>query len=141
MQPIHILNNFIHILNINKPKPLSMPGSIIKQLREQKKITQTAMADLLFMSQSNYSKIENNQVALTAEVCKRIVKILGVNLEDVLPDDSVLENSLLYKQRQSEYNNVVLKLEEILTEKLNELKYWMQEQLNKSERAKVNDQL
>ena len=118
-----------------------MPGTIIKQLREQKKITQTAMAELLFMSQSNYSKIENNQVALTAEVCKRIVRILGVNLEDVLPDDSILENSLLYKQRQSEYNNVVLKLEEILTEKLNEFKYWMQEQLNKSERASVNDQL
>jgi len=113
-----------------------MPGSIIKQLREQKNITQTAMAELLFMSQSNYSKIENNQVALTAELCKRIVRILGVNLEDVLPDDSVLENSLLYKQRQSEYNNVVLKLEEILAENLNELKCWMQERFDKNEEAK-----
>ncbi len=113
-----------------------MPGSIIKQLREQKKITQTEMAELLFMSQSNYSKIENNQVALTAEVCKRIVRILGVNLEDVLPDDSVLENSLLYKQRQSEYNEVVLKLKEILSENMNEFKCWMQEQFDKNEEAK-----
>lgn len=112
-----------------------MPGIIIKQLREQKRITQTAMAELLFMSQSNYSKIENNQVALTAEVCKRIVKILGVNLEDVLPDDSVLENSLLYKQRQFEYNAVVLKMEEMLTEKLADLKCWMLNQLEKNEKT------
>ncbi len=118
-----------------------MPGSIIKQLREQKKITQTAMAELLFMSQSNYSKIENNQVALTAEVCKRIVKILGVNLEDVLPDDSVLENSLLYKQRQSEYNEVVLKLKEMLAENLHEFKCWMQEKLDKKGGASVDNQL
>ena len=118
-----------------------MPGSIIKQLREQKKITQTEMAELLFMSQSNYSKIENNQVALTAEVCKRIVKILGVNLEDVLPDDSVLENSLLYKQRQSEYNEVVLKLKEMLVENLHEFKCWMQEKLDKKEGASVDNQL
>jgi len=112
-----------------------MPGIIIKQLREQKRITQTSMAELLFMSQSNYSKIENNQVALTAEVCKRIVKILGVNLEDVLPDDSVLENSLLYKQRQFEYNAVVLKMEEMLTEKLADLKCWMLNQLEKNEKT------
>jgi len=118
-----------------------MPGSIIKQLREQKNITQTAMADLLFMSQSNYSKIENNQVALTAQVCKRIVKILGVNLEDVLPDDSILENSLLYKQRQFEYNAVVLKLEEMLAENLNEFKCWMKEKLDKKEGASVDNQL
>jgi len=112
-----------------------MPGSIIKQLREQKEITQTEMADLLFMSQSIYSKIENNEAALTAEVCKRIVKILGVNLEDVLPDDSIMENSLLYKQRQFEYNAIVLKMEEILAENLNEFKCWMQEKLDKNEEA------
>jgi transcriptional regulator with XRE-family HTH domain len=118
-----------------------MPGSIIKQLREEKKITRTAMAELLFMSQSNYSKIENNQVALTAEVCKRIVKILGVNLEDVLPDDSILENSLLFKERQFEYDTIVLKMEEILAQNLHEFKCWMQEKLDKKEGASVDNQL
>ncbi len=118
-----------------------MPGRIIKQLREQKKITQTAMADLLFMSQSNYSKIENNQVALTAQVCKRIVKILGVNLEDLLPDDSILENSLLYKQRHAEYDAIILKMDDILAKNRDEFKCWMKERYDKNETTKVDDQL
>jgi transcriptional regulator with XRE-family HTH domain len=102
-----------------------MPGRIIKQLREERQITQIDMAELLFMSQSNYSKIENNKVALTAELSKRIVKILKVNLEDILPDDAILESPLLVAEKKMN-DDVIAKIDQLITNKLDDFKSWMQ---------------
>ena len=105
-----------------------MPGRIIKKIREERNITQNEMANLLFMSQSNYSKIENNKVGLTAELSKRIVRILKVNLEDILPDDAILESPLLAKEKK-ELEDIVERMDKLLTNKLDELKTWMQMRL------------
>ncbi len=107
-----------------------MPGRLIKQFREQRRITQTEMADLLYMSQSNYSKIENNKVALTAELSKRIVKLLDVKLEDILPDDAVVESPMLskYKLSSVEKEDIISKVDELVVARLNEFRQWMMEQ-------------
>jgi transcriptional regulator with XRE-family HTH domain len=92
------------------------------------------MADFLFMSQSNYSKIENNKVALTAELSKRIVSILNVNLEDILPDDAILESPLLANEKRVN-DDVVLKMEELITNKLNDFKLWLEFKLQQTNHA------
>ena len=114
-----------------------MPGRIIKKLREERKITQNEMATLLFMSQANYSKIENNKVGLTAELSKRIVRILNVSFEDILPDDAILESSLLVKEKK-ELEDTMERMDKLLTNKLDELKMWMEMRFSNNTNTNVN---
>ena len=107
-----------------------MPGRLIKQYREAKGISQSQMADLLHMSQSNYSKIENNRVSLTAEMAKKIVNTLGIRLEDILPDDAVLENALLH-ERFSEKDISIEQINGLFADHIEQLKMWLAEQLKK----------
>jgi transcriptional regulator with XRE-family HTH domain len=64
-----------------------MPGSIIRQLRENKGLKQEQMARQLGISQAAYSKIENNITKLTVKYCKVLSRILGVNVYDYFEDD------------------------------------------------------
>jgi transcriptional regulator with XRE-family HTH domain len=106
-----------------------MPGSLIKARREKLHITQHAMAGLLYMSQSNYSKIENNKIELTVELAKRIVVILQIKLEDILPDSTILESAAIHQERKD--SQLLLKMETIMDAKLLELKQWMSNELSK----------
>jgi transcriptional regulator with XRE-family HTH domain len=64
-----------------------MPGTIIKQLREQKMLKQETVAKAMGISQAAYSKIENNITELTVKHCRTLSKIFGVNVYEHLPDD------------------------------------------------------
>lgn len=64
-----------------------MPGSIIRQLRENKGLKQEQMAQQLGISQAAFSKIENNITKLTVKYCKVLSRILGVNVYDYFEDD------------------------------------------------------
>ncbi len=64
-----------------------MPGTIIKQLREKIGYSQEGVASDMGISQSAYSKIENNQTELKVWHCKVLSKIFGYNVYDLLPDD------------------------------------------------------
>ena len=44
-----------------------MPHSKLKQFREQKRMSQTEMANSLFMSQSAYCKLENGETSFKLE--------------------------------------------------------------------------
>lgn len=64
-----------------------MPGSIIKQLREQKMLKQETVAKAMGISQAAYSKIENNITELTVKHCRMLSKIFEANVYDYLSDD------------------------------------------------------
>lgn len=64
-----------------------MPGTIIKQLREQKEMKQESVAKEMGISQAAYSKIENNITELTVKHCRLLSRIFGVNVYDYLEDD------------------------------------------------------
>ena len=64
-----------------------MPGSIIKQLRENKGYKQEAVAREMGISQAAYSKIENNITQLTVKHCKILTKILGANVYEYFDDE------------------------------------------------------
>lgn len=99
-----------------------MPGVLIKKRREQLKITQGEISDMLHMSQSNYSKIENNKIELTVELAKRIGKILNIKIEEILPDDAVVESAGVHHEKFE--TRIMFMVEEMIDLKLLELKQW-----------------
>jgi len=107
-----------------------MPGILIKNRRESLKMTQAELSDLLHMSQSNYSKIENNKIALTVELAKRVGKILNIKIEEILPDDAVVESSLAHQEKIE--TRIMFMVEEMIDLKLLELKEWLSIELKKS---------
>ena len=53
-------------------------GNKIKSLREEMALTQTQVAEMIPMNQSNYSKIERDQQEPDLHQLKRIAEIFGV---------------------------------------------------------------
>lgn len=108
-----------------------MPGRLIAKYREAKGLSQQDMMQLLHMSQANYSKIENNKVELTARLARRITKILGCTLEDIIPDETVIESASLPREQNNVSSNVTLEqVDALLNKKFEEIKSWLEEKLN-----------
>ena len=56
------------------------------QVREDRKLNQTEMAELLGLSQSGYSRIERNETSVDIEDVVRFSKILQVPVQEFLPE-------------------------------------------------------
>lgn len=69
-----------------------MYGEKIKMIREIRGFSQELMASKLDMAQNTYSRIENNQTKLTAEVLEKISKELGVSPVDILSTEPAIVN-------------------------------------------------
>lgn len=67
-----------------------MLGRKIKKLRELKNYTQEYMATQLNISQNSYSRIESENVKVTAERLKAIAQLLEVPSEYLISDDRPL---------------------------------------------------
>lgn len=61
-------------------------GTKIKQLREEKRFSQSEMAELLGMSQSAYSRIERDETPVLMDDVIRFAKALNIPIIDFLPD-------------------------------------------------------
>ncbi|MEA4804795.1 helix-turn-helix transcriptional regulator [Acetobacterium wieringae] len=68
-------------------------GSKIKKLRKEKNISQKKMAELLGLAHSTYSNYENDLREPNLDVLKKVCKILGVKLNDLLGVDEVLNDA------------------------------------------------
>lgn len=92
-------------------------GIKIKNLREQKNLTQSYMAERLDISQNTYSKIESGGIKLTVERLKQISEILQESVESILSQDnqvfnfnnSSIEKFYAYIENLQEDNKEVLK--------------------------------
>lgn len=69
-----------------------MYGEKIKMIREIRGFSQELMASKLNMAQNTYSRIENNQTKLTAEMLEKISKELGVSPIDILSTEPAIVN-------------------------------------------------
>lgn len=69
-----------------------MPGLRIKSHREARGLTQAQMAQLLHITQSTYSRIEQKEENLTIGLLKQIAAILRVPPIALLPDELVIGN-------------------------------------------------
>lgn len=79
-----------HLMNINTEK--------VRQLRRSKDFSQDYMAEIMGLSQSQYSRIENGDCAIDQEKVKLISDILEVNPLDILELQSW--QSLIYYYNQ-----------------------------------------
>jgi transcriptional regulator with XRE-family HTH domain len=64
-----------------------MPGTIIRKIRENKRLTQEYVAQRMGISQNAYSKIENSVTQLTINHLKKISSILEVPMADLMSDE------------------------------------------------------
>jgi len=66
-------------------------GARIRQLRDAKNMKQEDMAKKLNMSQSNYSRLETNEIKTADEVLEKIAEIFGMQKEQLIdPDASIV---------------------------------------------------
>jgi transcriptional regulator with XRE-family HTH domain len=79
----------------------------IKEFRKEKKLTQTAMAERLALSQNAYNKIETGKTAVKAEVLQKIAKILDKDIKEFLEVEPSFPNSISYNVEQNNAPNSV----------------------------------
>jgi transcriptional regulator with XRE-family HTH domain len=68
-------------------------GTKVKRMRELRNYSQEYVADKIGISQSNYARLEKNEVAISDERLKAIAHVLGTT-EDAIKafDDSIIFN-------------------------------------------------
>lgn len=70
-----------------------MIGSKIKKLRELRNYSQEYMASKLEMSQSNFARIESNEIGISDERLLQIAEVLGTDVEAIKNfDDTIIFN-------------------------------------------------
>ena len=67
-------------------------GHKIKQLREEKRFSQSEMAELLGMSQSAYSRMERDETPVVMDELVRYAKTLNIPIQEFLPDFINVQN-------------------------------------------------
>ena len=63
-------------------------GSKVKNIRELKNFTQEYVAEKLSMSQSNYSRIESNDVDIPFSKLQQIADVLEIKIQDLIEFDA-----------------------------------------------------
>jgi len=63
------------------------PDNRIRELRKKRGLSQKEAADRIGMHQTHFSKLENGQRPLSLDWARRIAKLFGVNVADLLSDD------------------------------------------------------
>jgi len=70
----------------------------IKEIREMKRIPQEKMAELLDMTFSNYSKIENAYQNITIKHLRNVCKVLDVSADTLLFGEIDVKNGLNFDE-------------------------------------------
>lgn len=79
-------------------------GKVIKQIREEKGLTQQQLAELINMHRSNYSKVESGERDLSIDAINKIAKFFGmtidqlVNFDGAMPQEITVEDKTLLEQ-------------------------------------------
>jgi transcriptional regulator with XRE-family HTH domain len=68
-------------------------GTRLFTAREDRKLTQAEMADLLGVSSSTYARIERNETTADLEQISGFAKILQIPIQEFLPDTICVTNS------------------------------------------------
>ena len=106
-------------------------GTIIKQLREKKSMTQTQIAELINMHRSNYSRVENGERDLSIESIKKLAEYFSMTIDQLVnfdgenipkeitvEDKSLTEKIKLISELSKDEQNMVFKMiDSFLTKK------------------------
>ncbi|MCW9711258.1 helix-turn-helix domain-containing protein [Avibacterium sp. 21-586] len=83
-------------------KPKDIVRQKIRDIREDKKITQAAMAELLHMSEGGYAKIERGETEIKIDRLANIAQILGVEMVDLIPFG---ESTIIFNNSNDNFSN------------------------------------
>lgn len=72
-------------------------GTKLRKLRDDKKMSQSEIADLLGVSQSAYNKWEANQARPTVDNLLKISNFHGIELKDLLEDSTGIVSNNIFK--------------------------------------------
>lgn len=89
---------------------MNVIGQKIKKLREEKGITQEAMALQLDVTQSNYGRLEKDDRRLNVVKLLKIVRILNTNISYIFNEsenENVAENGTLNNTNKEVYDILV----------------------------------
>lgn len=80
----------------------------IKEIRVKNNLTAQDVANMLKMSQSNYTKIENGQQKLTLETADKITKIFNVDISDLISssEDVQIPNIMRTKRQNDDFAEI-----------------------------------
>jgi len=112
-------------------------GNKLKKIRELKNLSQEHLAQSLKMSQTNYSKLERDEVEMSISRLAEIGKLFGMKVEDIIAFDekfmftaydhgqaayTIHNNQVANEQIKTLYEDKIKLLEEIIKMKDEELK-------------------
>lgn len=67
-------------------------GTKLYAIREERRLNQEEMADLLGISQSSYSRLERGESSIELDELVRFAKVLQVPIQDFLPETLTIHN-------------------------------------------------
>ena len=84
--------------------------------RKEKNMTQSDIAELLFISQSQYQRREHGEIRISDEEWERMAKFLGKNVEDIKEEDNItnINNYDNHSGNYSESNNYFYNIPEFI---------------------------
>jgi len=65
----------------------------VKQLREEKKLSQDYMAHELGLSQSQYSRRESGQISFVAEEISQLAKLMETTIAELYGEETIIFNN------------------------------------------------
>lgn len=69
-------------------------GSKLLSIRDERRLSQAEMADLLDIPTSTYSRIERNETSLEVEKLAGFAETLGVSMHDLLPETIAMHSKI-----------------------------------------------
>jgi transcriptional regulator with XRE-family HTH domain len=88
-----------------------MPGTVIKNFREYKNLSQKYVSQRMGISQNAYSKIENNLTQLTVHHVKQLADIFNEPIANLLKDEFEIHKS--YPQFDGDKEHLLAQIENL----------------------------
>lgn len=76
-------------------------GKNIKKIREEKSLTQQAIADLIAMHRSNYSRVETGDRDLSIEAVGKIAKFFNMTIDDLVNFEGEIPNEVTFDDKNT----------------------------------------
>ena len=76
-------------------------GKNIKRIREEKGLTQQAIADLIAMHRSNYSRVETGDRDLSIEAIGKIAKFFNMSIDDLVNFEGEIPNEVTFEDKNT----------------------------------------
>ena len=101
--------------------------------RKERNMTQSDMADLLFISQSQYQRREHGEIRISDDEWMRIAKFLGKEVQDIKEEDNIttVYNYDNHSGNYSASNNYFYNIPEFIMKNQQEYIEMLKEEINR----------